>query len=62
MGRVKSLLIKRTATKIKEKEGSNKGFEENKKMVYGITQSKKIRNKIAGYLVALHRREAKSQL
>lgn len=61
MGRVKSTLIKRTATKIKEKTDCSSNFEENKLALKGITRSKKIRNRVAGYLVALSKREAKEK-
>ena len=57
MGRIKSKLIKRTATKLKENIDLTPSFEENKLALKGLTSSKKLRNKIAGYISRLARRK-----
>jgi small subunit ribosomal protein S17e len=52
MGRIKSKLIKRTSRQLIENsdESFGKTFEENKRTLGSILQSKKMRNKIAGYI------------
>ena len=57
MGRIKSTLIKRTSRKLIENsdESFGKTFEENKKTLGAILPSKKIRNKIAGYIARIKR-------
>lgn len=51
MGRIKSKLIKRTAKSLLGEENSfNGNFEDNKELLKGLTQSKKMRNQIAGYI------------
>lgn len=60
MGRIKSLLVKRTAKKLlKEQDLYSKEFDHNKKVLGGLMPSKRIRNKIAGYLTRLKRAEVK---
>ena len=61
MGRIKSKLIKRTAIQLKEQIDFSENFNENKKFLGNITPSKKLRNKIAGYLTRLTRMCAKQQ-
>ncbi len=60
MGRVKTKNIKRTAEKLVEDfpDEFSDNFSENKLMVDKLTtaQSKPLRNKIAGYVVALKTR------
>ena len=55
MGRIKSTLIKRTSKQLIEKsdESFGKTFEENKKAIGSTLSSKKMRNKIAGYIARL---------
>ena len=55
MGRIKSTLIKRTSRRLIENsdESFGKTFEENKKALGNILSSKKIRNKIAGYIARI---------
>jgi len=58
MGRIKSTLVKRTAeTLVKDMNDSfSEEFENNKKAL-GITMpSKRIRNRIAGYITRLNKR------
>lgn len=54
MGRIKTMLIKRNTEELLEKHGDvfNDKFDHNKKMVGQLTdtQSKKLRNIIAGYV------------
>ncbi len=51
MGRIKSLLIKRTAEGlIREENSFNEDFDNNKKLLGNITPSKSTRNKIAGQI------------
>jgi Ribosomal protein S17E len=60
MGRVKTRNIKRTSEELIEQypDEFSEDFAENKKKVdeYTTVQSKSLRNKIAGYIVALKRR------
>ena len=61
MGRIKTTLIKRTAHKIFYEDPSKfkKNFDENKKIVEDsiITESKKFRNIIAGYVTRLAKKQ-----
>ncbi len=61
MGRIKTMLIKRTAHKLvaTHKPAFKKDFDENKKVVarYAEIPSKKLRNAIAGYITRLMKRE-----
>lgn len=51
MGRIKSTLVKRTSHKLlEEKDMFTNSFEHNKRVLAATMPSKKIRNKIAGYL------------
>lgn len=55
MGRIKSKLIKRTAKQLvsTSPEIFEKSFEENKKTLGSTLESKKTRNKIAGYITRM---------
>ena len=55
MGRIKSKLIKRTSRQLLENsdESFGKTFAENKKALGSTLQSKKMRNKIAGYIARI---------
>lgn len=54
MGRIKSTLIKRTAKKlIAEENLFSNNFDEDKKLLGNTMPSKRIRNKIAGYIARL---------
>lgn len=56
MGRIKSLLVKRTAKKlVKEQDFYTSSFEYDKKLLGSLMPSKRIRNKIAGYIARLIR-------
>lgn len=58
MGRIKSTLIKRTAEKMLNEDNVFTGkFEDNKKVLRNSMPSKKVKNKIAGYLARLKRRQ-----
>ena len=58
MGRIKQKLVKRTAhSLLKEENKFSDNFEDNKKIIKGLTPSKKIRNKTAGYIVRLKRQK-----
>ena len=51
MGRIKSKLIKRTGRNLLGEENNfSEKFEDNKVLLKGLTQSKKMRNQIAGYI------------
>ena len=59
MGRIKSKLVKRTSlTLLKEENAFTGKFENNKELLKGLTESKKVRNQIAGYIT----RKKKSEL
>jgi ribosomal protein S17E len=55
MGRIKSLLVKRTAKRLLVEEEAlfADSFEKNKKVLGSHMPSKPIRNKIAGYIARL---------
>jgi len=56
MGRIKSLMVKRAAKELMQKEiAFTELFEDNKKLLKNTMPSKKIRNKIAGYIARLER-------
>ena len=58
MGRIKSALVKRTARNLlKEDNVFNENFEKNKKILADMMPSKRLRNKIAGYISRLKRQE-----
>lgn len=55
MGRIKPTLVKRTSRNLLERSSDSfeKTFEENKKALGKTLPSKKMRNKIAGYIARL---------
>ncbi len=57
MGRIKPKLVKRTSRQLIENssESFGKTFEENKKSLGNTIPSKKMRNKIAGYIARIKR-------
>ncbi|MDP2950885.1 MAG: 30S ribosomal protein S17e [bacterium] len=58
MGRIKSTLVKRTTRiLLKEENSFSESFERDKKMLGNTMPSKKVRNKIAGYIARLKKRE-----
>lgn len=61
MGRIKSSLIKRTARKLIEVTPASfdETFNKSKKSLGRTMPSKKVRNKIAGYIARLQRRNQK---
>ena len=59
MGRIKSTLIKRTGEKLIQKNTFSTDFNDNKRFIGRVMPSKKVRNKIAGYITRLVRRNAK---
>ncbi len=60
MGRIKTMLVKRTANKLfkEHKDSFSENFDDNKKIVmqYADVPSKKLKNVIAGYLSRLAKR------
>lgn len=60
MGRIKSKLVKRTSlTLLKEENAFTDKFENNKELIKGLTESKKVRNQIAGYITRKKKSEFK---
>jgi ribosomal protein S17E len=58
MGKIRSKTIKKTADVLLSKDlGLNENFENNKRIIDGISPSKKVRNQIAGYAVRLKKQE-----
>jgi len=55
MGRIKSLMIKKTARQLlaQEKHPFSEDFEKNKKLLADTMPSKPIRNRVAGYISRL---------
>jgi len=63
MGKIKSKLVKRTAHTLVEKGIKfEKAFEKNKKVLGNTMPSKKLRNKMAGYLSRVKTQEEEKQL
>lgn len=60
MGRIKSTLVKRTAKKLIAEKSDlfESEFNKNKKVLGKSMPSKRLRNKIAGYISRLKRRAA----
>jgi small subunit ribosomal protein S17e len=58
MGRIKSTLVKRTAEKliIDMNDSFDEDYENNKKSLGKTMPSKRIRNRIAGYITRLNKR------
>ncbi len=62
MGRIKSTLVKRTGQNLlKEENNFSENFETNKKLLGRTMPSKKVRNKIAGYISRLKKREEQEE-
>ena len=62
MGKIKSKLIKKTARSLIEKGVKfNTDFEKNKRILEGISSSKKVRNQFAGYVVKLKKQEMEKE-
>lgn len=61
MGRIKTAMIKRAAEQVLDKEPElfNESFEHNKKILGSTMPSKRIRNKIAGYISRLKKNQEK---
>ncbi len=58
MGRIKSKLVKRTSnTLLKNENQFSEDFDENKQLIKSLNTSKKVRNKIAGYLARIKKRQ-----
>jgi len=57
MGRIKSKIVKRSSfTLLKEDNIFTDKFEENKQLLKDLTESKKVRNQIAGYVTRIKKR------
>ena len=62
MGKIKTKLIKRTSEKLLEEDiDFSEDFEKNKKVLNGVSPSKKVRNQIAGYITRLKKQRAKNK-
>lgn len=57
MGKIKSLLIKRTGKKLLSENVFTEDFDNNKRMLSLTMPSKKIKNLLAGYISRLKRQE-----
>jgi len=57
MGRIKSTLVKRTARTLLKEDVFSDSFEKDKKILGDTMPSKKVRNKIAGYIARLKKME-----
>ena len=59
MGRIKSKQIKRTSRELLEQKEDNftENFEDNKKVMGKTIPSKRVRNKIAGYIGRLKKQK-----
>jgi len=60
MGRIKSAMTRKAAREIvATAEGFNSNFENNKTLLKGTMPYKSVRNKVAGEIVNLKKKEAK---
>jgi len=59
MGKIKSMLIKRTGKKLINEGVFHEDFGKNKKILSSTMPSKKIRNILAGYMSRLKKQENK---
>ena len=58
MGKIKSRMVKRTGERLTNKDvGISEDFNRNKSIIGQQAPSKKLRNKIAGYISRLKRHE-----
>jgi ribosomal protein S17E len=64
MGRIKSKIVKRsTLTLLKEENNRfTEKFGDNKELLKGLTDSKKVRNQIAGYVTRIKKRQIQKNL
>ena len=64
MGRIKSLMVKRATVELlkQQPESFNATFDHNKKTLGNTMPSKKVRNKIAGYMARLNKAKEKSKV
>jgi ribosomal protein S17E len=62
MGKIKSKQIRKAANILnKEENGLGDSFNKNKRVLAGLTPSKKVRNQVAGLLAKMKKREAKNK-
>jgi len=62
MGRIKSSLIKRTAKSLRKEENNfSREFNNNKNLLGASMPSKRLRNRIAGYITRMYRNEEKKR-
>lgn len=62
MGRIKNMLVKRTARGlIKEDYPFAEGFDNNKNILGSTMPSKRLRNQIAGYITRMKRNDQKKR-
>jgi ribosomal protein S17E len=63
MGRIKSKIVKRSSLAlVKEDNIFTDKFEDNKQLLKGLTDSKKVRNQIAGYITRIKKRNLQKNL
>lgn len=63
MGKIKSKLIKKSGANLAKKDiAFNENFENNKRILGNTMPSKKLRNKMAGYLARLKTQEKIKQM
>jgi len=61
MGRIKPKLVKRTGEMLLKQENKfTEKFDQNKLLLRNIMPSKKIRNKVAGYIARLKKEKSKT--
>jgi ribosomal protein S17E len=63
MGRIKTTMVKRATRELLQRDDHQfkESFEENKKLLSTTMPSKKVRNKIAGYLARLIKAKVKTK-
>jgi len=62
MGRVKSAMLRKAAKElVATEEGFSDNFENNKRLLKGTIPYKSVRNKVAGAIVTMKKRESKKE-
>ena len=63
MGRIKSKIVKRSSLALLKEDNIFTGkFEENKELLKDLTESKKVRNQIVGYITRIKKHNTRKNL
>jgi len=63
MGRIKSKIVKRSShTLLREDNIFTIKFDDNKELLKGLTESKKVRNQIAGFITRIKKQDKEKNI